>query len=80
MLPAFSSKASISDGMGVHKCIRYWQLACFGRHYESEHVSGVERGAYRSYFLQSGERLSEDSLAQYAQHRSLNPKCLLVIC
>ncbi len=31
---AFSSKASISDGMGVHKCIRYGQLACFGRHYE----------------------------------------------
>ncbi len=23
-----------SDGMGVHKCIRYGQLACFGRHYE----------------------------------------------
>ncbi len=20
--------------MGVHKCIRYWQLVCFGRHYE----------------------------------------------
>ncbi len=33
-LPAFSSKASISDGMGVHKCIPYGQLACFGRHYE----------------------------------------------
>ncbi len=31
---AFSSKASISDGMGVHKCIRYGQLSCFGRHYE----------------------------------------------
>ncbi len=28
------SKASISDGMGEHKCIRYGQLACFGRHYE----------------------------------------------
>ncbi len=27
MLSAFSSKASISDGMGVHKCIRYGQLA-----------------------------------------------------
>ncbi len=35
MLSTFSSKASISDGMGVHKCIRYGQLACFGRHYES---------------------------------------------
>ncbi len=34
VLSAFSSKASISDGMGVHKCIRYGQLACFGRHYE----------------------------------------------
>ncbi len=27
-------KTSISDGMEVHKCIRYGQLACFGRHYE----------------------------------------------
>jgi len=27
-------KASISDGMGVHKCIRYGQPACFGRHYQ----------------------------------------------
>ncbi len=27
MLSAFSSKASISDGMGVHKCIQYGQLA-----------------------------------------------------
>ncbi len=33
VLSAFSSKASISDGMGVHKCIQYGQLACFGRHY-----------------------------------------------
>ncbi len=31
---AFSSKASISDGMEVHMCIRYVQLACFRRHYE----------------------------------------------
>ncbi len=37
----------------------------------------AEWGAYRSYFLQSAERLSEDPapLAQYAQHRSLSPKC-----
>ncbi len=34
MSSTFSSKASISDGMGVHKGIRYGQLACFGRHYE----------------------------------------------
>ncbi len=34
MLSALSSKSSISDGIGVHKCIRYGQLACFGRHYE----------------------------------------------
>ncbi len=34
VLSAFSSKASISDGMGVHKCIWYGQLACFGRQYE----------------------------------------------
>ncbi len=32
VLSAFSSRARISDGMGVHKCIRYGQLACFGRH------------------------------------------------
>ncbi len=32
-LSAFSSKASISDSMGVHRCIWYEQLACFGRHY-----------------------------------------------
>ncbi len=29
-----ASKASISDGMVVCKCIRYGQLACFGMHYE----------------------------------------------
>ncbi len=34
VLSAFSLKSSISDGMGVHKCIQYGQLACFGRHYE----------------------------------------------
>ncbi len=34
VLLEFSSKASIADGMAVHKCIRYGQLACFGRHYE----------------------------------------------
>ncbi len=28
------SKTSISDGMEVHKCIWYGQLACLGRHYE----------------------------------------------
>ncbi len=31
---AFSSKASIFHGVGVHKWIRYWQLACFERSYE----------------------------------------------
>ncbi len=34
VLSAFSSNASISDGMEVHKCIWYGQLACLGRHYE----------------------------------------------
>ncbi len=34
VLSAFSSKASISDGMGVHKCIQYGQHSCFVRHYE----------------------------------------------
>ncbi len=33
-LPAFSSKSSISDGMGVRKCTRFGQVACFGKHYE----------------------------------------------
>ncbi len=28
----------ISDGMGVHKCIQYGQLAWFGRHYECWNV------------------------------------------
>ncbi len=27
-------KTSISDGMWVHKCMRYGLLACFGKHYE----------------------------------------------
>ncbi len=45
-LPAFSSKASISDGMGVHKCIRYGQLACFGRHYECWKVYKGFRATY----------------------------------
>ncbi len=44
MLSAFSSKASISDGMGVHRCLRYGQLACFGRHYECWKVyKGLEQ-------------------------------------
>ncbi len=34
VLSVFSPKASISDSMGVHKCIQYGQLACFLRHYE----------------------------------------------
>ncbi len=42
----FSSKASISDGMGVHKCIRYGQLACFGRHYECWKVYKGFRATY----------------------------------
>ncbi len=39
-------KASISDGMGVHKCIRYGQLACFGRHYECWKVYKGFRATY----------------------------------
>ncbi len=46
VLSAFSSKASISDGMGVHKCIRYGQLACFGRHYECWKVCKGFRATY----------------------------------
>ncbi len=43
----------------------------------SEYVSGVEQ-EHRSYFLQSGDRLSEDSapLAQYAWRRSLTQNAL----
>ncbi len=36
----------ISDGMGVHKCIRYGQLACFGRHYECWNVYKGFRATY----------------------------------
>ncbi len=46
VLSAFSSKASISDGMGVHKCIRYGQLAYFGRHYECWKVNKGFRAKY----------------------------------
>ncbi len=46
MSSAFRSKASISDGMGVHKCIRYGQLACFGRHYECWKVYKGFRATY----------------------------------
>ncbi len=46
MLLAFSSKASIFDGMGVHKCIRYGQLACFERHYECWKVYKGFRATY----------------------------------
>ncbi len=46
VLSAFSSKASISDGMGVHKCIRYGQIACFGRHYEYWKVYKGFRATY----------------------------------
>ncbi len=49
VLSAFSSKASISDGMGVHKCIRYGQLACFGRHYECWKVYKGFRATYASF-------------------------------
>ncbi len=49
-LPAFYQrsvqKASISDGMGVHKCIQYGQLACFGRHYECWKVYKGFRATY----------------------------------
>ncbi len=44
----FSSKASISDGMGVHMCIRNGQLACFGRHYECWKVYKGFRATYRA--------------------------------
>ncbi len=46
VLSAFSSKASISDGMGVHKCMRYGQLACFGRHYKCWKVYKGFRATY----------------------------------
>ncbi len=46
MLSVFSSNARISDGMGVHKCIQYGQLACFGRHYECWKVYQDFRATY----------------------------------
>ncbi len=39
-------KSSISYGMGVHKCIRYGQLACFGRHYECWKIYNGFRATY----------------------------------
>ncbi len=39
-------KPSIADGMGVHKCIRYGQLACFGRHYKCWKVYRDFRATY----------------------------------
>ncbi len=46
VLSAFCSKASISDGMGVHMCIWYGQLAWFGRHYECWKVYKDFRATY----------------------------------
>ena len=34
MLSEFSSKASIPDGMGEHRCMWYGQLLCSGRNHE----------------------------------------------
>ena len=42
----FSSKASISDGMRVHKGIRFGQLRCFGRNYECWKVYEGFRATY----------------------------------
>ncbi len=46
VLSGFSSKASISDGMVVHKCIHYGQLTYFGRHYECWKVYKGFRATY----------------------------------
>ncbi len=46
VLSAFSSKVSISEGMGVHKCILYGQLACFGGRYECWKVYQRFRATY----------------------------------
>ncbi len=54
----FSSKASIADGMGLHKCIREGQLACFRRHYECGNVYNVFRTTYAP--LQMMSILGED--------------------
>ncbi len=40
------SKTSIFDGMEVHKCIWYGQLACLGRHYECWKVYKGFRATY----------------------------------
>ncbi len=55
---AFSTKASNSDGMGVHKCIRYGQLACFGRLYECWKVYKDFRATYaplQTTFISAGQ-------------------------
>ncbi len=41
-------KTSISDGMGVHRCIQYGQLARFGRHSECWKVYKGFRATYAS--------------------------------
>ncbi len=59
MLSAFSSKAIIADGMVVHKCIRYGQIACFGRHYECRKVY---KGFRATYFPLQTTSISEKAL------------------
>ncbi len=44
MLSMFSSKASISVGMGVHKCILYGQLACLeGTRNDERYIQVLEQ-------------------------------------
>ncbi len=69
MSSAFSSKASISDGMVVNKCIRYGKLACFGRHYECWKVYKGFRATYaplQMMFISAGQHI----LQLLQQHRS----------
>ncbi len=64
---SFSSKASISDGMGVHKCIRYGQLACFGRYIKVLKQHMLLQGADDVYY----SRTMQSHILQLLQQHGL---------
>ncbi len=67
MSSAFSLKASFSDGMGVHKCIRYGQLACFERHYECWKVYKGFRATYAPLQMTYFSRTMQNHTLQLLQ-------------
>ncbi len=68
MLSVFSSKASISDGMGVHKLIWYGQLACFGRHYEGNIYSPPDYVFFREGLVYFSRTMQNHILQLLQQH------------